>query len=225
MILKKLKEPFKADDVEWRIQQSGENGGKPWAMVLCYITNRAIMDRLDDICGPENWKNEFKESPCGGVLCCISIKVGDRWISKWDGAENTQVEAVKGGLSSSMKRAAVQWGIGRYLYKLDASFVNCKLDKSGQNRGSIKPKSGRSYINFTWDAPRLPEWALPKIDVRKSVKAILSAIDEGQKSVIAENWRELTEDEQGEAWKAVTKGGYFTQDQKNTIKEALNESY
>lgn len=50
----------------------------------------------------------------GGVECGISIKIDGEWITKWDAAENTQVEAVKGGRSGAMKRAAVQWGIGRY---------------------------------------------------------------------------------------------------------------
>ncbi|WP_263317101.1 Rad52/Rad22 family DNA repair protein, partial [Enterobacter hormaechei] len=59
----------------------------------------------------------------GGVECGISIKVEGEWITKWDAAENTQVEAVKGGRSGAMKRAAVQWGIGRYLYNLEEGFA------------------------------------------------------------------------------------------------------
>ncbi|MDI8954255.1 hypothetical protein MJO10_29205, partial [Salmonella enterica subsp. enterica serovar Anatum] len=39
-----LDEPFAAEDIEWRIQQSGKTrDGKVWAMVLAYVTNRAIM--------------------------------------------------------------------------------------------------------------------------------------------------------------------------------------
>ena len=154
----KLKEPFPIVDIEWRVQQSGEKSGKPWAMVLCYVTNRAIMKRLDDVCGPMDWKNEYKASPDGGVMCGISIYCCERkeWVTKWDGAENTQVEAVKGGLSGAMKRAAVQWGIGRYLYYLDATFATCHLDKKGKNRA----KAGNIY--FTWDDPQLPSWAMPK---------------------------------------------------------------
>ncbi|HCJ1354032.1 TPA: recombinase, partial [Salmonella enterica] len=31
--------PFAADDIEWRIQQSGKTrDGKVWAMVLAYVT-------------------------------------------------------------------------------------------------------------------------------------------------------------------------------------------
>ncbi|EAV6548469.1 recombinase, partial [Salmonella enterica] len=52
MNLDQLDEPFAAEDIEWRIQQSGKTrDGKVWAMVLAYVTNRAIMKRLDDVCG------------------------------------------------------------------------------------------------------------------------------------------------------------------------------
>ena len=46
------------------------------------------------------------------------------FITKWDGAEDSDIEPVKGGLSDSMKRAAVQWGIGRYLYSMGALWVD-----------------------------------------------------------------------------------------------------
>jgi len=123
MDLSKLKEPFGKDEVEWRVQQLGKNNGKCWALLVPYIQNRAIQNRLDEVCGPENWKNDFMPGPDGGVLCGISIKIKNEWITKWDGAENTDIEPVKGGLSDSMKRAAVQWGMGRYLYELDPMFV------------------------------------------------------------------------------------------------------
>jgi len=157
MDLKKLKDMFPANDIEWRVGSSGEKNGKVWAMGLAYVTNRAIMDRLDDVCGPGGWRNEFKSAPDGGILCGISIKVDDEWVTKWDGAENTQFEAVKGGLSGAMKRAGVQWGIGRYLYNLDATFV--KIDASGKN--SAKTKKGTW---FKWHTPQLPNWAIPKDD-------------------------------------------------------------
>ena len=154
MDLALLKEPFLEGDIEWRPQRSGvKKNGEPYAMTLAYVTNRAVMDRLDDVVGAGNWKNEFKVSPNGGIICKLSIKVDDEWVAKEDGAENTKVEAVKGGLSGSMKRAAVQWGIGRYLYKLPATFA--KFHDFGKN--SIK-------VNNQWykyDNPTLPSEFLP----------------------------------------------------------------
>lgn len=162
MDLNKFDEPFAADDIEWRIQQSGKTGaGKVWAMVLAYVTNRAIMKRLDDVCGKAGWKNEYRDIPNnGGVECGISIKVGDEWITKWDAAEQTQVEAVKGGRSGAMKRAAVQWGIGRYLYDLEEGFAQISTDKDksrGWNRAKLKDNT-----TFYWLPPALPAWAMPE---------------------------------------------------------------
>jgi hypothetical protein len=143
----RLSEPFPANDVEWRIGKT--NAEKTQGMALAYITNRAIQQRLDDVCGPQGWYNLFSPWKDGkGQLCGIAIKCGDEWIVKWDGADDTDFESLKGGLSDSMKRAAVQWGIGRYLYSLDAVWVKIK-------------GIGKSFA-IDGKPPVLPTWALPK---------------------------------------------------------------
>jgi hypothetical protein len=149
-----LREFFEPDEIEWRVQQSGEKNGRVWAACVPYVTNRAIQTRLDEVVGPGRWKNEFCPGPGGGVLCGLSIRVGVEWVTKWDGAENTGVEGVKGGLSSAMKRAAVQWGIGRYLYGLEETFA--RVHEGGRMRG--KTRGGKA---FRWDPPALPAAVLP----------------------------------------------------------------
>lgn len=159
MDLSHLKHPFEAKDIEWRVSHAGQKNGQVWALVLAYVTNRAIMDRLDAVCEPHNWKNVYQNAPGGGVLCGISIRIGDEWITKWDGAEQTEIEPVKGGLSGAMKRAAVQWGIGRYLYHLDATFVTAH--EGGERKDKFVDKQTKQTLWFRWDAPALPDWALP----------------------------------------------------------------
>lgn len=117
------------------------------------------MNRLDQIFGPGKWKNDYRPWGDKGVLCGISAKIDGEWITKWDGAEETNIEAVKGGLSGSMKRAAVQWGIGRYLYNMDEVWVNVTEQRSNRNSNYIKDKN--SGITGYWDTPNLPSWALP----------------------------------------------------------------
>jgi hypothetical protein len=168
-----LSKPFPAKDIEWRVQSAGVKNEKPWAMVLAYVTNRAIMERLDDVVGAGNWKNEFKEWMKDSVLCGISIKIGEEWVTKWDGADQTDIEATKGGLSGAMKRAAVQWGIGRYLYNLDATMATI-LDHGEHYQKAKKD----SYPAFKWNAPILPEWALPKkVKEAGNQGAIIDAIN------------------------------------------------
>lgn len=164
MDLSKLDDPFAPDDIEWRIQQAGKSGDKIWAKVLAYVTNRAIMKRLDEVCGKAGWRNEYRDIPNnGGVECGISIKFDGEWITKWDAAENTQVEAVKGGRSGAMKRAAVQWGIGRYLYLLEEGFATVSTERK---QGFNYAKSKEAGV-FYWMPPQLPKWALPESTSQK----------------------------------------------------------
>ena len=66
-------------------------------------------------------------------ICGIGLYDAERgaWVMKYDGAENTDIEPVKGGLSDSFKRAAVLWGIGRYLYDMASIWV--EIEPSGKS--------------------------------------------------------------------------------------------
>lgn len=157
---KLLQEPFAPGDVEWRVGSSGNTGGKPWAKVLAYITNRAIQNRLDEVFGVFGWKNEFHPWKVGnkeGILCRLSVQVPgtSEWVTKVDGAEGTDVEEIKGGLSDAMKRAAVQLGIGRYLYDLGENWAEI-VDKDGRYSSKFKDEKW-----YKWNPPSLPQWARP----------------------------------------------------------------
>lgn len=168
---KQLKAPFPAEDIEWRIQSAGKGSKGIWCKTLAYVTNRAIMNRLDEVCGAGKWCNHFRKEG-DGFICTISIKIGDDWIAKEDGSDATNFEPYKGGLSGAMKRAAVQWGIGRYLYKLDVAW-----GKVGENGINYQPESKndrRDIPAFRWSPPDLPEWALPQ-------KGEIKLIAEGDK--------------------------------------------
>ena len=158
MDLNKLKEPFPESDIEWRLQSCGEKNGKFWGKALAYITSRAVQDRLDEVCGPDNWKTSI-ELTGDTYLCTLSIRVKHEdgtyeWISRTDGADATDIEPVKGGISGAIKRAAVHFGIGRYLYNLDEGWAD--VCENGKLTGCTKEKK-----YFKWNPPRLPAWALP----------------------------------------------------------------
>jgi len=186
MNLEDLGKCFAPEDLEWRIQQAGAKDGKPWAKVLVYVTNRAIMNRLDDVCGAGNWQNELKEISNGSFICGISIKIEDQWITKWDGADKSDIEPVKGAISGAMKRAAVQWKIGRYLYLLDAAFAIVTPD--GKH---FQPAKEGKYYAFKWNPPILPAWALPT----KSLHLLESCTTLDQLAVV---WSSLSKHEQAD---------------------------
>lgn len=118
MNIEELKKPFPVNAISWRIGQKSKT--KPKAMMLCYIDARDVMDRLDEVCG-SNWSDDYKEVK-GRIVCTITID----GVSRSDGAGDTDFEGEKGGLSDAFKRAAVKWGIGRYLY--NASDYNTWID-------------------------------------------------------------------------------------------------
>ena len=130
-ILKKLKSPFPYEDIDWKVQVT--NKDKTRGMAVPYLDSRAIQKRLDDAVGAMNWTNEFMLWQDKSQICGIGLYDMERgaWVMKYDGAENTDIEPVKGGLSDSFKRAAVLWGIGRYLYDMESIWV--EIEPSGKS--------------------------------------------------------------------------------------------
>jgi hypothetical protein len=125
-----LSAPFASEEIEWRVGSTTQ--AKDKGMALAYLNARAVMDRLDSVCGPENWQCNYSPAPGVAIICNIGVRVpaGD-WIWKADGAGATDVEGEKGMLSDALKRSAVRWGIGRYLYELDSPWV--ALEPSGRS--------------------------------------------------------------------------------------------
>lgn len=145
-----LAAPFADADIEWRLQWTDEqNSG---GLAVPYLTNRAIQNRLDAVVGIDGWKNDYvpwhSDGKKASQICGISIYFPQRgeWVQKFDGAENTDIEAIKGGLSDSMKRAAVQWGLGRYLYSTDSVYVSTeKRGKTTYIKASEQSKLDRAH--------------------------------------------------------------------------------
>lgn len=150
-----LDESFSGDDLEWKVQTCGiGNNGKPWALIVPYVANRAIMSRLDKAVGKLNWKNEYRDIGDKGVECGIAIRCPEtsEWIWKFDAAECSDIEPVKGGRSNSMKRAAVQWGMGRHLYNIGETWAECTTERqNGTEWTRAKTKDKRE---FYWRVPK-----------------------------------------------------------------------
>lgn len=128
-LLNQLKDPFEPRLVKWR-KGGGQNA-------LAYIDARDVMKRLDDVLGVAGWQDKYIRVD-GGFICEISVKIGDDWITKSNAANDTKIESVKGGASSALKRAAVNWGIGRYLYYMPSW---CNKDNVGDWPEWAKPGS------------------------------------------------------------------------------------
>ena len=116
----RLSEPFPPSLVSWRV--GSMNKDKTKGMALAYIDARDVMRRLDDVCGPAGWQARYPHAN-GKTICEIGLCINGEWVWKANGAGDTDIEAEKGAISDAFKRAAVMWGIGRYLYDLPSPWV------------------------------------------------------------------------------------------------------
>jgi hypothetical protein len=143
-ITEQLKQPFSPKVVHWRTgatnaRSLGVSAKQATSgIALAYVDARDVMKRLDDVCG-DSWQVEYPFEGC----CRIGIKIDNEWVWRSNGAGETDIEGEKGRYSDAFKRAAVLWGVARYLYYLPN--VWCKL-----KNGNIE------------NPPQLPGWALPK---------------------------------------------------------------
>lgn len=141
LITQRLALPFDEKEVKFKPQTIKNNR----ALAIPYVDVRVIQDRLDQVLGVENWQDEFQLLPDGSVLCKLQLKIGDVWITKMDvGSPSEQSDSgdrLKAAVSDALKRAAVKFGIGRYLYRLPPLWV----DYDSAKRQFVSP-------------PRLPDW-------------------------------------------------------------------
>lgn len=139
-ITDQLKSPFDPKVIHWRV--GATLGDKTKGIALAYINARDAYKRFDEVCG-DLWQCEYPYEGC----CRIGVKIGDEWIWRSNGAGETQVEGEKGRYSDAFKRAAVLWGVARYLYYLPNEWMPIR-------------KQGKTHVLA--QVPPLPKWALPK---------------------------------------------------------------
>lgn len=146
----KLAAPLSPAAISWRIGAKAQNNQS--GLALAYIDARDVQDRLDEVCGADGWQCRYSHAGAKTV-CDIGIRVrvvapldgnapAESWVWKANGAGDTDVEQEKGALSDAFKRAAVMWGIGRYLYSFPSIWVK------------IRP-AGRSFAIEDSEYPKL----------------------------------------------------------------------
>lgn len=135
-----LKRPFPASQISWRVGSTTRDKAK--GVALAYIDSRDVMRRLDEVFGL-HWQARYSHAE-GKTICEIGVKLDGEWVFRAGGAGDTDIEAEKGAISDAFKRAAVLWGIGRYLYELPNEWV--ELDEYKRLKRT----------------PSLPKWATPE---------------------------------------------------------------
>lgn len=155
-----LYEPFELNEIKCKPQTVKGNR----ALAVFYIDSRLVMDRLDDVLGVMGWRDHYDVQPDGSVVCTLSLKLGEEWISKTDvGSPSEQPDSgdrLKAAFSDALKRAAVKFGIGRYLYRLPLIWADYDPVK-------------RHFIRV----PELPPWAKPKLAIDRKQPAPYASAD------------------------------------------------
>jgi hypothetical protein len=153
-IMKALAAPF--DPKEVRHKPAVVTGNR--ALALAYVDARVIQDRLDEVLGVTGWQDDYECLADGSVVCRLRLRLGGEWITKVDvGGPSEQPDGgdrLKAAFSDALKRAAVKFGVGRYLYRLPSQW--CDWDP--QRRQFVRP-------------PSLPATALPARPAATSGKA------------------------------------------------------
>tara|TARA_R110000824_G_scaffold25009_2_gene87526 strand:- start:84 stop:728 length:645 start_codon:yes stop_codon:yes gene_type:complete len=147
----KLEDLKKELPFKWRVQSTTKFG----CTCVAYIDARDVQDLLDDVVGAANWQVKYEEHKGNlfasiGILTSTTIPVSsgniqkEVWVWKSDCGTESQVEKQKGEASDAFKRAAVMWGVGRFLYSLKIIKIKEVIEKNGK----FYPSSGGNQI---WD--------------------------------------------------------------------------
>jgi hypothetical protein len=141
----RLAEPFEPSEVKFK-PQAVKNGR---AMAVPYIDARLVAERLDRDLGLGGWEDDYTVLPSGEVVCHLTLHLSPGVkVTRCDvGGQSDQPDdgdKLKAAFSDALKRAAVKFGIGRYLYRINLGWV----DYDEQKRRFVK-------------APALPAHALP----------------------------------------------------------------
>jgi hypothetical protein len=149
----KLKAPIPAKEIKTKTM-----GGSR----MSFITARTVMNRLDTVCGPENWYDTYHEVD-GGVLCTLFICINGQWVGKSDvgDQEGANFSPFKGMYSDALKRAAVKWGIGRELYGEGTANLGDDQPQPAPRQSSPPPSEldDVDAIKWTRDPEKFIEWS------------------------------------------------------------------
>ncbi len=119
--LEQLRKPFPASKISFKCQTKPNEKGN--SLVVAYIDARDVMERLDDVIGPD-WSDRYEKAGTAKGLVCYLTVCG---VTRADvGDDDNENEPVKSAFSDAFKRAAVKFGVGRFLYDLPKMWAKAK---------------------------------------------------------------------------------------------------
>lgn len=124
-VFERLAAPFPPDEVGWKVQAT--NRDRTRGLVVAYVDARTVLDRLDEVVGPEGWQDAYEvladREHDGTRVVEVKCRLTVLGVTKEDVGEG---DTLKAAFSDALKRAAVKFGVGRYLYRLEKLWVPLK---------------------------------------------------------------------------------------------------
>jgi hypothetical protein len=191
-----LEVPFEQEVIEWRVTNTSKANGHSRGQVIPYADQRAYTDRLNTLFSPAGWTRKYTVHTSANfqrskdqtttakvfVTCEVTIfgfgshsATGEEWAD--DDNAGTSAEA------QAFKRACSCFGLGRYLYHFDGTWVD--LDERKRPRTK----------------PNLPGWSVPEGWKQGLRPGKDSGPNKPDDAVVAqdEQWRELVRQIKGMA--------------------------
>jgi hypothetical protein len=138
-----LAAPFDVSEVKFKPAVVSGNR----ALALHYVDARVVQDRLDAVLGVAGWQDAYKVLEDGSVVCRLSCLIGGKWLQKMDvGSPSEQPDGgdrLKAAFSDVLKRVAVKFGVGRYLYRLPQQWADYDAHKKQFVRTQALPDFAR----------------------------------------------------------------------------------
>jgi hypothetical protein len=145
-LYQKLREPFELRYINWKINNYSSDKSK--AMITFHLDARAVQHRLNKVLGVEGWSFSFSELERDqGVHGKLTVYFFNKNAANASGRDECIVQDVtredvgyasttekdewyKDAVSDALKRCAVHFGVGHFLYALPHFWID--LEKPAQ---------------------------------------------------------------------------------------------
>ncbi len=132
-VVKRLRQPFAPEHIRWKVQANPKEGqGEAYAVVVVYVDARTVAAHLDDVV-PGAWSTEYVLPPVTVGFPALECKLTVCGVTRSDVGtvepSRSPDSDTKDLYSDALKRAAVQYGVGAFLYRFPQ--VRAKVEKYG----------------------------------------------------------------------------------------------
>lgn len=119
--LKILSAPFDEKTLGVKVESLSKDRTK--AMLICYLQHTDVYTRLEEVC--PSWEcalmnEQWGKDPKGNDVCSIRVRMTLLDVSRENIGEGYNQ---KSAMSDALKRAAMLFGVGRYLYDAETVWV------------------------------------------------------------------------------------------------------